>query len=199
MANINLISARRAERVRVAKVAKGLLIGLIVVSSLGLGSAAFMTGQIFIAGGRVTAAEKELEKLRPILDEIEAAEKERLALQPKLTTLTEAQQATNRWYGILEGLKRAVPEETWLTNLAVEKSGDGPQTLRINGMTASQTRVGETMYRLTQQPEHYAKVDLRYSETSRAQIADAVEFELAAQLFQPEKSKTGAKDEAKTK
>jgi len=112
--------------------------------------------------------------------------KERDELKPKLTTLTDAQKSTNRWFGIMEGLKRAVPEQTWLTNVSVESAAEGPQTARINGMTTSQSRVGEAMFRLNQQGDYYKNVDLRYTQTTKIGEQDCVEFELAAHLNQPE-------------
>lgn len=182
MANINLISNRRAERVRLARIARGLGVATIIVLTLGMGSAAFMFGQILMAGGALQKAEAEMEKLRPVLDEIAASEQRQAQLKPKLETLTSAQVRTHRWWSVMEGFKRAVPGETWFTNLAVEKSGDDAQTVRINGITANQARVGETMYRLSQQQEFYKKVDLRFTQASQDPEDPKVEFELAAQM-----------------
>src|SRR5207249_1152722 len=94
-----------------------------------------------------------------------SAESERANLAPKLETLTLAQKRTRRWYDLLEGLKHAIPEETWLTTLAVEQAGDAP-SIKINGVTSNQARVGETMIRLNAQAEQYNKVDLRYTQTA---------------------------------
>ena len=182
MANINLISSRRAERVRLARIARGLGVATIVVLTLGMGSAGFMFGQILMAGGQLAKAEAEMEQLRPILDEIAASEQRREQLKPKLETLTSAQLRTHRWWSVMEGFKRAVPGETWLTNMAVEKSSDDAQTVRLNGITANQARVGETMYRLSQQQEFYKKVDLRFTQVSQDPLDPKVEFELAAQM-----------------
>lgn len=184
MANINLISVRRAERVRMAQVARALTFALFGVGAVGLGLTAFSAGQFVIQRNRIAAADQELARLRPVLSTIEAAEGERTALQPKLVTLTEAQKTTLRWYGIMDGLKRVIPEQTWLTNISVEKTSDGPQTMRINGVTVNQSRVGETMYRLTLQPDYYKSVDLRYTQSKPEN--QNVEFELAAHLNQPE-------------
>jgi Tfp pilus assembly protein PilN len=103
-----------------------------------------------------------------------------------LRTLTDAQGRTGRWFGIMESLKRSVPDQTWLTNVAVEHVPDVPDTIRINGLTVNQARVGETMYRLTQQPQYYKTVDLRFTQTTKVDAHDNVEFELAAHLNQPE-------------
>jgi len=200
MANVNLISARRAERVRMARIAKGMIGGLFGAGLLGLGSVGYMTARLIVENARTAAINEQLKDLRPVLEEIKSADRERLALQPKLQTLTEAQKTTNRWFGVMDGLKRAVPEQTWLTNLSVEGAVEGPRMLRINGMTVNQTRVGETMFRLTQQPDYYKQVDLRWTQTTRLEERDNVEFELAAHLNQPElDAKTGEANAPQTK
>lgn len=182
MANINLISARRAERVRLTRLARGLSLACFVATGLGLVTVGFMGSQLFMARSSVDALEKELSKLRPIRDQIEADEREREALQPKIATLTKAQSSTKTWFGIMDGLKRAIPEETWLTNISVEQNGQTGKTMKINGVTVSQTRVGETMYRLSGQPEFYKRVDLRFTTLNKTSGREAVEFELAAPL-----------------
>lgn len=183
MANINLISARRAERVRLTRLARGLSLACLVAAGAGLATLGFMGSQVLLAKSAVDALEKELGKLRPIREQIERDEKERTALQPKIQTLTEAQGATKRWFGIMEGLKRAVPEQTWLTSLGVEANGPTGQIMKINGVTVSQARVGETMYRLSGQPEFYERVDLRFTTVSNEKGSQNVEFELAAPLI----------------
>ena len=182
MANVNLISGRRAERVRLNRIARGMAVTLVCVLALGVFSMGWMATRFILTQRAISLANVELERLRPVLDEIEAAERERVDLQPKLKTLLEAQTHTARWFGIMEGLKQATPGQTWLTNLAVEKAAEGAPLIRINGMTVSQTRVGETMWRLSQQPQFYAKVDLRYTQTTRQNDSDTIEFELAAKL-----------------
>ena len=186
MANINLISARRADRVRLTKVARGMVVSTVVAGALGVMAMGYMGSRVWIAGGRVAQLDTELAKLRPVLAEIEADEAERKGLLPKLETLTTAQGTTKRWFGIMDGLKRAVPAQTWLTNVSVERAGDIAQAIKLNGLTVDQSRVGETMFRLTQQPDFYKKVDLRYTTTTTVDSQASVEFELAAQLNQPE-------------
>jgi Tfp pilus assembly protein PilN len=181
MSNINLISARRAERVRTRKVGRSLVTAMIASGAVGLGLFVFVTGQIVVTNSQIAQAEGELEKLKPVLAAIEADERDRAELQPKLTTLSMAQARTQHWFGVLEGLKQAIPGQTWLTGLGVEGTEEA-KLLRLTGVTANQTRVGETMYRLNLQPQYYAKVDLRYTQALQGGQRNAVEFELAAQM-----------------
>jgi len=186
MANINLISARRAERVRLTKIVRALMVSIVGTGVLSAGAVTYMLTAQILAAGELKNTEARLAQLRPILDEIESAERERADLQPKLTTLSQAQQKSSRWNGVMDGLKRVIPEGTWLTSVSVEGAADTGQTMKVNGITVNQSRVGETMYRLTQQSDYYSKVDLRYTRTTKVENQDNVEFELAAQLAQPQ-------------
>ena len=199
MANVNLISARRADRVRLTKISRGLTLATIATGAVSGLLILVMSTRLLTAQGDVATADKELSKLRPVLQQIESEEHERSGLTPKLTTLTDAQQSTRRWFGIMDGLKRAVPEQTWLTNVSVEGNAETGRVMRIDGVTANQSRVGETMYRLSQQPDYYKQVNLRYTQTTKMDTGDNVEFELAAQLNQPDgKPKAGDPNAAKT-
>lgn len=190
MANINLISARRAERVRFTRIARGMVLAVLGAAGLGLATSAYSVARLVMTNARLVQIEQKLTELRPVLAEIEANEAERRALMPKLVTLTQAQAATRRWFGMMEGLKRAVPDQTWFTNLAVESNAETGQRLKINGVTVNQTRVGETMLRLNQQAEYYSSVNLNY--TNRKGDVGEVEFELAAQLVQPQSEAANA-------
>ena len=198
MANINLISARRADRVRLTRVARGLLLSTVVAGALGVMAMGYMGSKVWLASGRVGQLQAELSKLRPVLAEIEADEAERKALQPKLVTLTEAQTSTNRWFGIMQGLPRAIPAQTWLTNVSVERSGDVASSIKLNGITVDHDRVGDTMLALGQQADFYKKVDLRFTNTTTTEDRKGVEFEVVAQLNLPElEAKEGEGNAAK--
>jgi Tfp pilus assembly protein PilN len=186
MANVNLISARRAERVRLTRITRALMLAAAGTGAISFLLIGVMSTRLLAAQSSVRTADSALTKLRPVLLQIETDERERNQLAPKLTTLTQAQQVTQHWFGIMDSLKRAVPEQTWLTSVSVEKSGDSQQTMKIDGVTANQSRVGETMYRLSLQPDFYKKVDLRFTQTAKTESGDNVDFELAAQLNQPE-------------
>lgn len=193
MANINLISGRRAESVRMTQVAKGLFVLMVGCGLLAMAIMAFMLGQQFVADGHIREEKDKLAKLKPIIEEIDAAKRDRNNLLPKLETLTQAQKRTKRWWDVMEGLKHAIPEETWLTKFSVDQPGDAP-TLGISGVTTTQRRVGETMMLLSAQPEHFTRVDLRY--TQQDPNSDNVVFELAAQLVSLEPPKPEGEGDA---
>lgn len=197
MANINLISTRRAEYLRQAKITRGLLAATFASAGVCGIVVVVMLARIFSTAVAIEKANQELGQLRPVVERIHALETERGVLIPKLSTLDDAQQATLRWHGILTGLQRCIPGETWLTNFAVEARED-QQTLRLNGFTTSQQLVGEAMLRLQQDQEHYSGVDLRYTQSSQVGNQSAVEFELAAHLAGPRQGEVEGKSDAKT-
>ena len=161
-----------------------------------------MTLRIMMVKNELAGIQRELGRLAPIRTEIETNDSERSALKPKLDTLNEARLRTRRWWDILEGLKRAVPEQTWLTGISMEGRGEAGPTLRMTGTTVSQERVGETMLRLSEQSSYYSKVDLRYTQAAQGLFGDVVEFELASVIqpfeLQPAAENKGTGDEAKT-
>jgi len=185
MANINFISARRAERVRLKKWS-GYLTSAVAVVGAGVGAVLLFTvAQLFNLSAEISSTQKEVESLKPIIAKVLDEEKQREALQPQLMTLGQAQGNTERWLGVMDSLKRVMPAQTWLTNVGPDGSGG----LRINGMTQDTTRVGETMLRINQQSKFYAGVNLNFVRTNQGEAEKgrpSVEFELAAQLQAPE-------------
>ncbi|MBM3458558.1 MAG: hypothetical protein FJX77_08525, partial [Armatimonadetes bacterium] len=89
MANINLISARRAERVRLSRIARGVMVAIVGTVGAGVIGAAVFAAQILSVKVQIGGADRELARLSPIRKEIEAADKERLVLKPKMDTLNE--------------------------------------------------------------------------------------------------------------
>jgi len=187
MANVNLIAARRAERVRYTRLAKGLSVTCLAAGAAMLLGVGFVGSQVVLTRNAIGQVEQELEKLRPIREQIERDERERMALQPKIDTLTKAQTGTRRWSGMMEGLKRAVPDQTWLTNISVDLAGSTDKVMKLNGITDTQARVGETMLRLAGQPDYYRRVDLGFTAASKQPGREnLVEFELKAPLTVPQ-------------
>jgi Tfp pilus assembly protein PilN len=181
MASINLIAARRAEHHRLMRVTRALGIACITAVSCLLGIFTLNSARLIHTNIAMGQLDAELIRLKPTLERIRVAQMERQELQPKLVTLTNAQSATLRWFDVLDGLKKTVPQQAWLTSLTVEGSKDGEQAVKFNGITVSQKLVGETMLRLNQF-SYYKGVDLHYTQTGKLGKRDTVEFEVAAQL-----------------
>lgn len=188
MISINMISARRAEHLRMLRVIRALGLSAAVAGAGMAAANVFVRAQIFATGAALSAIEHDLARLRPALDRLAQVEHQRDALKPKLTILSKAQADTMKWYDVLVSLKRTVPRSAWLTSLNVEGDREQAQTVRLAGITQSQSQVGETMLRLNG-TRLYQSVDLHYTQSGRQGDHDTVEFEVAAHLPPVEKPK----------
>jgi Tfp pilus assembly protein PilN len=188
MISINMIAARRAERLRLARITRVLSMSALVAGSLVVVTFAGMSANLLKVRFEISRIEAELVRLQPTLDRIAALDRQLEALRPKLAVLDEAQEATLRWSDVMEDLKHSIPPQTWLTGLAVERGADEAQTVRLNGVTVSQKLVGEAMLRLNQN-KLYRAVDLHFTQSGKVGDRDTVEFELAAQLQPTEEQK----------
>src|SRR4051812_27070403 len=191
MISINMISARRAEHLRMLRWVRALGLATSVAGAAALAVNVFVRAQIFSTGAALGAVDRELARLKPALDRLAEVERARDALKPKLMVLSKAQGDTMKWYDVLVSLKRTVPTRAWLTSLNVEGGRDEDQTVRLTGVTETQAMVGETMLRLNA-TRLYQTVDLHYTQSGKVGEHDTVEFEVAAHLPPVEKPKHDA-------
>jgi Tfp pilus assembly protein PilN len=168
MPNINLIAARRAEKKRLEKLTRNLFFGLaasvggfIVLSSyLGLQQLAMST--------QLKEAEQALERLKPKKDRVAAIEADMKVLEPKLNTLAQAKRDTLRWPALMQSISQSVPGSTWLTNVGAQGGGDTPISLRLSGVSVSQSQAADTVLLLQKQPI-FSDVSLVFTSTNPAQ------------------------------
>jgi Tfp pilus assembly protein PilN len=193
MANINFISSRRAERVKMAKFARWLLGAVAIIGTITVLTLLFAGVSILTLQNDIRITQDDLRKQQPEVDKVKAAEADISKLKPMLSTLEDAQAGTKKWHGILIGLKAAVPEDTWLNSVQVERSGTDATGVRIAGTTTDTTRVGETMSRLNAQNFLYNATELVYVRPSTDPgLRQGVEFEVSAKLIQPKKEDPNA-------
>jgi Tfp pilus assembly protein PilN len=191
MISINMISSRRAEHLRMLRWVRALGLATAVVGAGVVMANIFVRAQIFATGASLRGVEQELTRLKPALDRLAQVEQARESLRPKLATLDKAQADTMRWHQVLVSLKRTVPTRAWLTSLNVEGGREDAQTVRLNGITETQSMVGETMLRLNA-TKLYQSVDLHFTQSGKLGERDTVEFELAARLPPAERPKNDA-------
>jgi len=181
MISVNMISARRAEHLRMLRWVRALGLATMVAGAGMLVVNIFVRAQIFATGASLNEVNQELSRLKPALDRLDQIQQARANLRPKLMVLDKAQSDTMRWYGVLVSLKHTVPTHAWLTSLNVEGGRDEAQTVRLDGVTESQSMVGETMLRLNA-TKLYQAVDLSYTQSGKTGDRDTVQFEVAAHL-----------------
>ncbi len=133
----------------------------------------------------------DLQRLEPLKKQIEANKLQESSLQPRLTSLQEAQQRTDRWIHILDHFTTQTPKGTWLTNVRSTMSDPSKGVMvSLTGMSTSQEPVGEFMQRVQNEP-NLTGVNLKYTNEKPTLTGLAIEFELEAEVAgtAPKKSK----------
>lgn len=197
---INMISERREQQARLIRNRKRLLTVLLAEVSVLAGIFSFLGVGTMSLQTRLERAQREIKRLQPTLDLIAKTERDTQALIPRLRTLTEAQQHTQRWYATINGIARCLPADVWLTGISSSQVQDsekkGQTTLiTLTGSTLTQQQVGEMMLRLNTIPT-FEKVDLHFTQQRSYSNFETVDFEVAARMQTPEgeegKDETGS-------
>lgn len=181
MPSINMIAPRRAEKIRVERDIRRLMIVVLAEVVVALVMGGWVGTKILTTNNKIYALNEEMGKLRPIVKEIEDYNRKTTALAPKLKLLNEAKDCTMRWYNVLDKLTQSMPDSTYLTRVSTTsvKPDDPVVNVNINGVSATQAKVGETMLRLQTIPE-FEQVDLRF--TQKSNMGSALDFEIAAAM-----------------
>lgn len=197
---INMISERREQQARLIRNRKRLLTVLLAEVSVLAGIFSFLGVGTMSLQTRLERAQREIKRLQPTLDLIAKTERDTQALMPRLRTLTEAQQHTQRWYATINGIARCLPADVWLTGISSSQVQDsekkGQTTLiTLTGSTLTQQQVGEMMLRLNTIPT-FEKVDLHFTQQRSYNNFETVDFEVAARMQTPKgeegKDETGS-------
>lgn len=194
MPSINMIAPRRAEKKRLEICVRRLILAILLETVLIVGVSGFMFTKIYSTKSEANAKQQRLKELTPKVQEIENCDKENLALMPKLDTLNDAKSNTLRWCRVMDRLSSSLPDKTWLTRVAAMPSTDSKSeemAVNINGVSANQQLVGDTMLRMQSTITDFDKVDLHYTQRTMVGATPAVEFEVAAAIKLPKKDSKG--------
>ena len=202
MPSINMIAVRRAEKLRMGKLTRILLLLIIGEVAIGLLLFSFMTARVYSANRTIGELDQKLKKVQPTVDKILYYENQIKSLTPRLDLLADSKEQTLFWYTILQNLSQSMPAQTWLGSLSTNQisTGSGKDvkvstTLNLRGTSISQRLVGETMLRLNQFPE-FEKVDLNYTQGGAIEKSNTVDFEMAIRLKSNELKKGGGDSNA---
>jgi Tfp pilus assembly protein PilN len=169
------------------------------VAVLALGT----TGSLFLAAeskrAEARGLQAQFEKLAPVRDEIAKNEAALSLLAPKLTTLTKAREATDRWSEIFKHVSLTLPSGAFLTNVRSDRQSDPskPVVCEFTGMSLDQNLVGDFMLALQNCPQLEA-VSLKYTEEHRAQQGTGLEFTIATQVVGTEEVAAKGSEEKKS-
>ena len=194
MPSINMIAPRRAEKKRLERDMRRLVVVIAVELIFAVGLGGWVTTKIFTARSRTADLDVQIASFRPKVKKIEEYEKATANLMPKLDLLNQAKTGTMRWYNTLDRLTESMPSSTWLTRISTGRVKENEDTvLSLSGISPTQARVGETMMRLSVNPD-FRKIDLHFTRETSMGLASAVEFEIGATMTGARKPKEEARD-----
>ena len=192
MPSVNMIAPRRAEMKRLERGMRKLLIVILAEVVVVLAVAAIFSAKVMSTRGRTAELDVELAKLRPTVRKIEFYEQASTRLQPKVELLGDAKDHTLRWYHMLQTLSVTMPGNTWLTRISASPPPAGSEVtampVNLNGVSADQNLIGETMLRLNSYPG-FNSVDLHFTQKTLVGKRQAIEFEVGAGLKLSDKAR----------
>lgn len=175
---INLIEEERLALKRAEKKTRLAFLGFAAslgVSVFGAGVLLFMNEAL---GSEVSKLRSEAQKQAPLMSEIEANSKALSELTPRLSTLEDAQEATNRWSDILNHLTNHTPVGVTLTGIRCASSDPSkPIEANFTGISNKLDIIGETILRL-QGCERLENVNLRFAQERANGENRNIEFEI---------------------
>lgn len=164
-------------------------IRILTLVAFGVGSLAFLAVGFFLfntARYQVMIGTLEAKKraLQPLIEQLEANERDQAGLEPKLTTLTNATKATEQWSKLMEHLLVNMPKSVWLTKiqtqLGMEADGGGVN-VTFGGYSLNHDEIGEFLLRL-ESCQDLEGVTLRFSQERLVEKSNLLEFEIFASI-----------------
>ncbi|MGC8861619.1 MAG: PilN domain-containing protein [Armatimonadota bacterium] len=182
MPSINMIAPRRAERRRLERDMRRLMIVILAELVCAVAVGGWVCTRLLTTRSRIADLDVQLTRLQPIVRQIEEYESATAKLAPKLDLLNKAKERTMRWYNSLDRLTQSLPQSTYLTRIETRSSDKKDQAgtiVNLSGISISQARIGEAMLRLAAIPD-FQRVDLHYSQPNSVDGCPAIEFEIGA-------------------
>ncbi len=183
MPSINMIAPRRAEKRRLERAMRQLVMLILAEFVFVVALGGWVFTKTLTTRATIAELNAQLQTLAPKIKTIQELDNKTAKLKPKVDLLNQAMTRTMCWYNTLDRLTQSVPASTWLTRLSTSTAaGSKDLTLNIAGLTDEQARVGETMLRLHSNPD-FKSVDLHYTQKGTQESAQVIEFEIGATLL----------------
>jgi Tfp pilus assembly protein PilN len=179
---INLIQEQRLAARKNEQQARFFFMAFAGSAALSVVALGFLTFLRESAESEQSSLRAKAQKLQPMLDAIAKHQAEYGKLAPRVTTLTDAQETTNRWNRVLAHLSTQTPTETWLTQMRASQP-DLKQPVQISfiGLSSRQELIGEFILRMQGSPD-LKDVGLKFSQEKNVQFGAQLEFEVSAGL-----------------
>lgn len=179
---INLIHEQRIAAAREDRKSKLLFltfVGVMLTSVGGFSAMTFASQQVHV---EEAALQAQIERAKPLIAQTEANQLLQAKLTPRLTTLQNAQEDTQRWDHLLAYLSTQTPPQAWLTGVRCT-SGDPKKgvTVTFQGLAMSQQPVAEMILRL-QNSVDLSDVNLKYTQEKMIAQQKTTEYQIEAVL-----------------
>ncbi len=183
MPSVNMIAPRRAEKRRLERDMRRLVIVIAVELVFAVGLGGWVATKMFTTRSRIADLDVQIANFQPTVKQIEQYDSAAAKIAPKLQLLNQAKSGTMLWYNTLDRLTQSLPSATWLTRISTGQAKDDTNlALNLTGVSVSQAKVGETMMRLHTN-EDFRGVDLHFTRETSVGDTPAFEFEIGANLL----------------
>jgi len=191
MITINLLAPGKRRRVAGPKAPVSILPVLVVV---GVAVLLFVVGaglysKVSRLQHQLVDLNTEVQKLRPIADQVHQLEGEQRALGQRLGVLQQLLGTQLPAYEALEAMRGVIPKDVWLVGMTTS----GTKGVVFEGYTFSYKSVARFMVDLADS-EKFRNVDLTSTQRDRVQDRDVVKFQITGELSiqrSPVSSKVG--------
>jgi Tfp pilus assembly protein PilN len=191
MPNVNLIREQQTAIRQAERRTQGFFYLFLLTVAASLAATGFLFLQADRTDSRAAELKRELVELQPLLSRMERNQQDLASLTPKLTTLTGAQSAVQRWSRILDHLASSAPDGLWLTSVRCRRaSPTEPIVLTTTGQAFTQEAVGELITRL-QLSRDLENVRLRFTQADASQGEAKIKFEVLADVVGSVEEKPG--------
>lgn len=177
MPNINLIAERRQEKRRMERLSRQLFFTLSGSLAVFVAMGSYLLTARITLMSDVADADHRMDKLKPVIAEIEQVKKETADKQPKLQTLEQARYDTLRWTLLFQAVAESLPKDVWLTTIGAPEGE--PVVVNLSGSAPTQTIAGQVALNLKKRPL-FEKVEI--PNTQRIEKESRFVFQITAQI-----------------
>jgi Tfp pilus assembly protein PilN len=196
---INLIQEHVLAAKKERKRARVALLCFTFATSLAVAANGYCIWQSESLDADISKLQADTNKNKGMLAKIEENRHQLNDLSPRLKTLSDAQDMTQRWASILDHLSKQTPPGAWLTGLVTQSTDPTkPLSTSFKGISTRQELVGEFMLRL-QTCAELENVSLRFTGEKIISSNKGIEFDVTADIAgtATEKPKNEQKEGAK--
>lgn len=195
---INLIQEQRLAVKRDETRARSYFFGFVGIGILSVGGYLSLLLETDHLQGQEMKMKADIQRVKPLLAQKDANDKQYQELSPRVKTLGDAQLITARWDRLLTHLSKQTPEHTWMTGLRCTATDpEKPIAISFIGVGTSQEPIGELILRLQNSPD-LEEVQLKYTQEKMINLDRAVEFEVDANIAGTADKKDAVKKEAQS-